>query len=117
MTNSITIEISSDAWLRNNYMNFPGQKKTFFPDDCFIARGTGTENKFLLDARGIDIRYQFSPEPVRCHMEQRAGTQFRPSNRGAIRIFYEKTQAKMGDSIVIKKILDRTFEISLQPLM
>lgn len=115
MANAILVRISSEAWVKeaNSYMNVDQQFKTFFPDDCFIARGTGRENEGLLTDRGIVLQYKGASEPVRCFMELRAGGQFRPSNRGAIKSFYKATGAKVGDSIRFEKVGERSYLVDL----
>lgn len=114
MSNELCIEIAP-AWLKeaNSYMNIQSQYKTNFPDDCFIARGTGKENQHLLAERGIALEYQGASEPVQCFMELRSGGQFRPSNRGAIRAFFSATNAEAGDSISFIKKADRVYQVVL----
>ena len=97
----------------NNYMNIDSQCKTFFPDDCFIARGTGRENQNLLSERGIWLQYEGASAAVQCFMELRSGGKFRPSNRGAIKDFYSNTKARVGDEIVFEKKSDRTYGVKL----
>lgn len=114
MSNELRIEIAP-AWLKeaNNYMNIESQYKTNFPDDCFIARGTGKENQHLLAERGIALEYQGASKPVQCFMELRSGGKFRPSNRGAIRAFFSATNAEAGDSISFIKKADRIYQVVL----
>lgn len=114
MSYELSIEIAP-AWLKeaNSYMNIQPQYKTNFPDDCFIARGTGKENQNLLAERGITLEYQGVFEPVQCFMELRSGGQFRPSNRGAIRAFYKATNAEAGDSISFVKKSNRVYQVVL----
>jgi len=111
----ISFLIESDKWVdeKNSYMNIPAELKTFFPDDCFIARGTGKENKALLLERGVDIQYEGSSAPVKCFMELRDSGKFRPSSRGHIKAFYAQTGAALHDSIEIQKTGERTFAVSL----
>lgn len=115
LTKKIHVVIKSEAWIKeaNSYMNIDSQFKTFFPNDCFIARGTGRENEHLLPERGIDLEYQGAGESVRCFLELRTGGQFRPSNRGSIRAFYRAIKAKVGDVIVIDQVSPRKFKFSL----
>jgi hypothetical protein len=115
MADELTVKIASDAWVKeaNSYMNLDPQFKTFFPDDCFIARGTGRENQHLLSERGIRLEYQGVGEVVQCFMELRSGGQFRPSNRGAIKAFYKATGAKLGDGIGFIKLKDRAYKVVL----
>lgn len=115
MDKQIKVSIKTEAWVKeaNSYMNIDPQFKTFFPDDCFIARGTGKENHPLLASRGIDLEYQGSGESVRCFLELRDSGHFRPSNRGSIKSFYRANQAKPGDSIVITQVSTRKFKITL----
>ena len=116
MADELSVKIASDAWVKeaNSYMNLDPQFKTFFPDDCFIARGTGRENQHLLAERGIRLEYQGGGDFVQCFMELRSGGQFRPSNRGAIRAFYKATGAKAGDSIRFVKATDRAYKVFLE---
>jgi hypothetical protein len=115
MNDQIQVPISSEAWFnkKNNYFYLSPQDKGFFPDDCFIARGTGTENKELLATRGIDIEYAGSAEAVRCFMELRNDGKFRPSNRGSIAGFYRANPPKVGDVIVVSKQSERRYRVSL----
>lgn len=114
MPSEMRIEIAP-AWLKdvNSYMNIPSHFKTSFPDDCFIPRGTGRENKHLLAERGIALEYQGAHEPVQCFMELRDSGQFRPSNRGSIKAFYSANNAQVGDSISFVKKSDRVFQVVL----
>lgn len=111
----ILVTIKSEAWLKeaNSYMNIEPQMKEFFPDDCFIARGTGRENQHRLADRGIQITYQANASPVQCFMELRDSGHFRPSGRGSIKSFYTATNASVGDTIVIKKLSVRMYSITL----
>lgn len=115
MTKQIPVVIESEKWVNesNNYMNIDPQYKTFFPDDCFIARGTGRENRELLAERGIDLEYEGSGDAVRCFLELRDSGKFRPSDRGAIKSFYRFTKAKMGDRIEFTQISPRRFKVTL----
>lgn len=115
MAGELIVKIESEAWVKeaNSYMNLAPQFKTFFPDDCFIARGTGRENQHLLADRGIRLEYQGIGDAVQCFMELRSGGQFRPSNRGAIKAFYKATGADVGDDIGFIKVTDRTYKVVL----
>lgn len=115
MADELIIKIASEAWIKeaNSYMNLDPQFKTFFPADCFIARGTGRENHHLLADRGIRLEYQGVGDAVPCLMELRSGGQFRPSNRGAIKAFYKATGAEVGDEIGFIQITDRTYKVIL----
>ena len=115
MANQIQVSIKSEAWVKesNSYMNIDAQFKTFFPDDCFIARGTGGENKNILADRGIDLEYEGVGATIRCFLELRDSGQFRPSNRGSIRSFYRATKAKSGDTIVFTQISPRKYKVTL----
>lgn len=115
MSEKIPVVIESEKWVNesNNYMNIASQYKTFFPDDCFIARGTGKENKALLAERGIDLEYEGSGEPVRCFLELRDSGKFRPSDRGAIKSFYRFTKATLGDRIEFTQISPRRYKVTL----
>ncbi|WP_146115053.1 hypothetical protein [Malikia spinosa] len=115
MSNEVHVEILSEAWMKegNNYMNIDSKYKTFFPDDCFIARGTGRENKDLLSERGIWLQYEGAIDAVQCFMELRSGGKFRPSNRGAIKDFYSSTKAQVGDKIVFEKKSDRIYGVKM----
>lgn len=115
MTKQISVVIDSEKWIKenNNYMNIDPQYKTFFPDDCFIARGTGRENKELLAERGIDLEYEGSGETVKCFLELRDSGKFRPSDRGAIKSFYRFTNATVGDKIEFTQISPRKFKVTL----
>ena len=64
ITDAIRVVIPSEAWVseKNNYMYIGKQYKSWFPDDCFIARGTGRENKERLAAHGIEVHYQHASE-------------------------------------------------------
>ncbi len=118
MVDELRVEISSVAWLKetNSYMEIQSQYKTNFPDNCFIPRGTGRENKHLLEKRGIFLVYQDAAEPVQCFMELRSGGKFRPSNRGAIKSFYKSTEAKFGDVIVFVKKSERVYQVLLEKI-
>ena len=115
MPKQIPVVIKSEKWVKetNNYMIIDPQYKTFFPDDCFIPRGTGRENKKLLPERGIDLEYEGSGEAVRCFLELRRSGKFRPSDRGAIKSFYRSTKAKVGDRIEFTQLSPRKFRGSL----
>ena len=115
MTDPIKVAIESAKWVSpdNNYMNIPSQHKTYFPEDAFIPRGTGKQHKHLLDEKGITLFYEGSSAPTRCMLELRESGKFRPSDRGAIRSFYEATGAKEGDIIVFAKSGEREFRVSL----
>lgn len=116
MTATISLKIESLAWVReeNSYMNIPAQFKSCFPDNCFIARGTGKENQHLLVDRGIELAYDGSGIPVRCFLELRNSGKFRPSNRGAIKAFYLANDAQAGDTIVFTKLEERLFKVELK---
>lgn len=111
----ISFLIESEAWVKqkNSYLNIPSNLKHFFPDDCFIARGTAEENKALLMERGIDIQYEGDGEASKCFMELRDSGKFRPSFRGNIRRFYEKNGAAAGDTVEIRKTGERTYFAAL----
>ena len=111
----ISFPIESEKWVdeKNSYMNIPAELKSFFPDDCFIARGTGKENKALLLERGIDIQYEGNSAPVRCFIELRDSGKFRPSARGHIKTFYAQTGAGLHDSIEFRRSGERAFVVSL----
>ena len=115
MSKKIPVVIESEKWVKesNSYMNIAPQYKTFFPDDCFIARGTGRENKGLLAERGIDLEYEGSGDAVRCFLELRDNGKFRPSDRGAIKSFYRFTKAAMGDRIEFSLLSPRRFKVTL----
>ena len=115
MAKSISVFIASEAWIKesNSYMNIDAQHKTFFPDDCFIARGTGGENKGLLAERGIDLDYEGVGETFRCFLELRDSGKFRPSNRGSIRSFYRVAKAKSGDTIMFTQTSPRKYKVTL----
>jgi hypothetical protein len=101
------------AWITNSYMDIPPEWKTFFPDDAFIARGTGGENKSLPDERRIAIHYEGVDGPVKVLLELRDSGKFRPSDRGAIRRFYAATGAREGDKIAIAKAGPRVYRATL----
>ena len=115
MNEPIPVLIESEAWLKdgNNYMNIEGKYKTSFPDDCFIARGTGKANKNLLAQRGIELEYDGDGLPVACFLELRDSGKFRPSNRGAIKEFYRFTKARVGDTILFTQVSPRKFKVGL----
>jgi len=111
----ISFLIESEKWVaeKNSYMNIPAELKSFFPDDCFIARGTGKENSALLLERGIDIQYEGNSALVKCFMELRDSGKFRPSSRGHIKNFYAQTGASLNDAIEFRKSGERVFLVSL----
>lgn len=116
MTSDISVRIMSSAWFKehNNYMSLDSEFSTYFPKDCFIPRGTGKKNSPFLLERGIDIDYQGAGESVRCFLEREKGGQFRPSNRGAIKKFFQGTEATVGDTIVFTRISPRRYQVSLK---
>lgn len=109
----IIFEIETSAWLKNSYMYIPARMKQFFPDDCFIPRGTSKENAHLVNERGIKITYQGTNETSTCLLELRSSGVFRPSERGFIARFYSVNSARVGDTINIVRTAPRHFHVSL----
>jgi hypothetical protein len=114
----IAFPIRSAAWTKekNSYMDIPSHHRAFFPDDCFIDRGSGKQNAHRAVTSGVLVHYDGEPEAVPCLLEVRLDSgSFRPAGRGYIKRFFKFTGAKPGDLIVIKCIAPRSYSVSLRP--
>lgn len=102
----IEIELS-DAMIQHGYLDFPSTAKALFPEDCFAARAG--------DDRGTAIELRYDEHTVQTDIRQKSDRLISPRKRfsGWLKT---QTTARPGDHVKLRKVAERSFELSFIPM-
>lgn len=106
----LTIQTEVEAsWLKNTRLYFPKDQASFFPSDCFRARGKPERD--LLPIVGVSVWFDYGFEVVETDMTMDKSGRIRAGTAKCVGRFYRDNHVVIGDSISVTKTGERTFKI------
>lgn len=110
MEKSQTIQMEVEAsWLRNTKLYFPKDQASFFPTDCFRARGKPEED--MLPKKAVPVSFDYGFEVVETDMTMDKSGRIRAAKNKCVGRFYKDNHIADGHSISVTKTGERTFKI------
>lgn len=107
---SQTIQMEVEAsWIRNTRLYFPKDQASFFPTDCFRARGEPERD--MLPKSAAPVSFDYGCGVVETDMTMDKSGRIRAGTNKWVGLFYKDNHIVDGHSISVTKTGERTYKI------
>ena len=100
-----------ESWIKNSTLYFSKECSSFFPVDCFGARGKPEQARW--PAKGVPVTLDFGSVKVETDIAMGDGGRIRPRDIKGVRRFYADSAAIAGDFVVVTRTAPRAFQLRL----